>query len=469
VQIVSVEDAGGRVTAVFTVHDAAGRPLPALGASDVSLRIDGRAVAVDSVTGAVAAQLGIAVVLAIDTSGSMAGPPLAAAADASARFLDQLSAQDSVALVTFADRATVTQPLTQDLDRLRARLAELRATGATALYDAVGAAVGVAGTAPHPRRAIVVLSDGQDSAAAAAARAAALDRARAGGALVYVIGLGATTDRDFLQQLAATTGGRFLIAPGPTDLQAAFGELGAALRSQQVLVAASPPGGPAPHELEVTVTRQGGSGRARASFHSTTPASPAPVPSPLAAARAPEQPAGVPALALAASAGAVLALAATAAWRFTHRRARAIPVAARPLALPSLAPPPRRARRALLTVITGTDAGRTLEVRAGVTTLTAAPDGALLELEPTAHGAHQLRVWWRDNQLMAHRPGEPPERAWSSLRDGDTLDLGAERLSVRIVDATPTHAAPPPRDGPPDDLHARPADTRDAAAARSSR
>jgi Mg-chelatase subunit ChlD len=52
-------------------------------------------------------------------------------------------------------------PFTSDIDQLRAALANMRAEGKTALYDAVAAAFKHLEKGTHQRKALVVLSDGQ--------------------------------------------------------------------------------------------------------------------------------------------------------------------------------------------------------------------------------------------------------------------------------------------------------------------
>jgi Ca-activated chloride channel family protein len=58
------------------------------------------------------------------------------------------------------------QPFTSDIDQLRAALANTRAEGKTALYDAVAVALKHLEAGTHQRKALVILSDGGDNASA---------------------------------------------------------------------------------------------------------------------------------------------------------------------------------------------------------------------------------------------------------------------------------------------------------------
>jgi tight adherence protein B len=99
-----------------------------------SVREDGRAVE------AVATRLAVDdlhIVLAIDTSGSMAGPAMPAARDAAARFLDSLPEETWVSIVAFGAQPTVVLPFTLDRGSQHAAVASLTPRGETALYDAL--------------------------------------------------------------------------------------------------------------------------------------------------------------------------------------------------------------------------------------------------------------------------------------------------------------------------------------------
>jgi tight adherence protein B len=136
-----------------------GRLTPA----DVSVRL-GRSWAVVSRVHAIGPRRVLHLVLAVDTSGSMAGAPIAAAAAAGQQLLNAAAPGDEVGLVTFSDRPRVVAPLTPDARALGGALAQLGTTSGTALYDGVRTALRTAGADRSARRVVVVLSDGADTA-----------------------------------------------------------------------------------------------------------------------------------------------------------------------------------------------------------------------------------------------------------------------------------------------------------------
>ncbi len=107
--------------------------------------------------------------LAIDTSGSMAGRKIDAARSALERFLGQLlDPADEIFLFRFDDEPELIQGWTTDRAELRRALGRLSPRGGTALYDTVARAVPLAQTGRHRKQALVVISDGNDTASSTA-------------------------------------------------------------------------------------------------------------------------------------------------------------------------------------------------------------------------------------------------------------------------------------------------------------
>ena len=102
--------------------------------------------------------------LALDTSGSMAGEKIAAAQAAVSRFvIDLLGPRDEVFLYRFDSRPTLVQGWTEDRHAVVRSLGTVRPSGGTALYEAVADAVPLAATGTRRKKALVVISDGNDT------------------------------------------------------------------------------------------------------------------------------------------------------------------------------------------------------------------------------------------------------------------------------------------------------------------
>ncbi len=103
--------------------------------------------------------------IALDTSGSMAGEKMLAAQDALNRFLfDLLGPNDEMFLYRFSGEPSLVQEWTTDRNALHRQLGRIAPRGQTALYDTVAEAVPVAQSGRHHKKALVVISDGNDNA-----------------------------------------------------------------------------------------------------------------------------------------------------------------------------------------------------------------------------------------------------------------------------------------------------------------
>ncbi len=183
---------------------------------------------------------GGAVVLCIDTSGSMAAqdvqPTRAAAALAALRaFIDRTPADTAVGIVAFAGEAVEIAPPQRDRERLRAALEEIPApNGATAIGDALALARRIL---PNTgQRAVVLITDGENNRGSDPMNAAtALGTARIA---LFTVGIGtnagalipgtlqtAGIDEDALRRYARIAGGSYSRAGDAAQLREALARL----------------------------------------------------------------------------------------------------------------------------------------------------------------------------------------------------------------------------------------------------
>jgi Ca-activated chloride channel family protein len=174
-----------------TVTDASGRFVPNLRADDFEVYEDGQPRAIQQFE---SERVPVSLGLAIDTSGSMLGDKIAAAQSALNRFLDDLLDQrDQVFITRFDSRPTLVVDWTDDRRQAAATLGTLKPNGGTALYDAVADAVRRASTGTRRKKAVVVISDGNDTSS----RTNLDDLValiRSSEVLVYAIGIDASGD-----------------------------------------------------------------------------------------------------------------------------------------------------------------------------------------------------------------------------------------------------------------------------------
>lgn len=152
---------------------------------------------------------GRAVVLLIDASGSVIGPPLVSAVVTAAALAGRCGPSDELAVVAFWSRAVVLRhigaptPPAQAVDRVLA----LRGGDTTDLAGGLRAALEQAALSVAPRRDVIVLTDGMANEGgdplSVAASAAGI------GAAVHVLALSAGVEaRDACRALADAGGGR---------------------------------------------------------------------------------------------------------------------------------------------------------------------------------------------------------------------------------------------------------------------
>jgi Ca-activated chloride channel family protein len=221
------------VRVVASVVDAQDKPVSGL-AREIVMSEQGRTQSASVVVSGESAPIALALVL--DTSGSMVGRPLADAKAAMGQLIRSLGANDQSAVLTFNNRVTVGQPLTTNKDALVAATDAAVAAGDTAIFDAIVRAADVLAAAPpQARRAIVLLTDGIDTASTLSLRVAS-ERVQAEGYPVYVIGLGTNLDRPTLQALAdASRGGQAFVAPTSAQLSSIYAGLSEKILAQYTL------------------------------------------------------------------------------------------------------------------------------------------------------------------------------------------------------------------------------------------
>lgn len=130
----------------------------------------------------------ISAVLVVDTSGSMVDK-LEDVEDALRHFLDLARPDDELTMLRFSDVVEVVATGSEDRTRLRRELGRLYATGGTALYDAVLEALEHARRGQHRKKALIVITDGNDTASGRdyGAVTAAVRRSEV---LIYALGIG---------------------------------------------------------------------------------------------------------------------------------------------------------------------------------------------------------------------------------------------------------------------------------------
>jgi VWFA-related protein len=224
-----------RATIEFLAANEDRQPVQ-ISAADLNVFEDGVQQTLDTFHEAVAP---ISIVLALDASGSMR-PAADAVKEAAASFVQALRPGDQLALMVFADEAIMVHELTTNREWTSAGIAQYKATGGTALNDAVVYALARL-KAAEGRRAMVLLTDGRDENAPGTAPgsrhslAEALQSVRDVDVTMYAIALGPKVDVGVLQQIAAASGGESFFSPSTAELNAEYRRVIAHLRQRYVI------------------------------------------------------------------------------------------------------------------------------------------------------------------------------------------------------------------------------------------
>lgn len=253
----------------FTAADKNKRFISDLKAEDIRIFEDGRQQEIFTFQQNIDLPLSIAILIDTSISEQYTLPEEKEAARA---FLENVlrPQRDEAAIVSFTGETTLEQGFTGSIDRLRRAIDHVEfvppsgyigggvivngtppisgtnqsLAGSTAIWDAVWATSEelIVQSAEHSRRAIILLTDGDDTSSRMKMHDA-IERAQKADALIYAIGIGDryqfNVNEGDLRKIAERTGGRAYFPKHERDLRDAFTQIQRDLR-EQYLVAYSP-------------------------------------------------------------------------------------------------------------------------------------------------------------------------------------------------------------------------------------
>jgi len=255
------------VNVVATVTDGAGRYVGNLTADDFILQEDGKPQTISHFNQD--HSLPVSVGILLDTSGSMERK-IRTAVEAVDRFIRKTNEDDEIFLMTFSSEPSLRQDFTSDREKLSQALRKMWVTGGTALYDAVNQGIEKVKSGRHEKRAILVITDGQDTSSLMKLDAV-LQNIRQAEVLIYAIGISPSSnsrrdsrvpfnlplptiltgrsqrsskrdevDMDVLNAFAENSGGRAFLLPGGgsrrgSEVERVFTRVADELRSQYTL------------------------------------------------------------------------------------------------------------------------------------------------------------------------------------------------------------------------------------------
>jgi VWFA-related protein len=229
------------VNLVFTVSDRHGHFIKDLKRDDIKVLDDNKPAAIASFSSQT--DLPLRVGLLIDASSSIRDRFRFEQA-AAIEFLNQIirPRSDEAFVLGFDSVSEITQDFTDDTDKLAHGIRILRPGGGTALFDAIYEAsktkLATARAEVPTRRAIILLSDGEDNQSRVT-REQAIEMAQRAEVVIYAISTnisGIKTRGDkVLERFSETTGGRVFFPAKLDEVAQAFSQIQDELRSQYAL------------------------------------------------------------------------------------------------------------------------------------------------------------------------------------------------------------------------------------------
>ena len=174
-----------------------------------------------------------------DVSGSMGKDKLGRARDALRHFVDTSHDADEYFLIGFNSRAQLLMDRTRDSDAMLSKLTFVEAKGNTALYDACYLGLERVTRGTHQKRALLIISDGQDNASRYSF--GELRRLlKETDVLIYAVGIierGSPGTLDvggqaLLDELASVSGGRAFFPETAAEMNEIFERIAIELRHQ---------------------------------------------------------------------------------------------------------------------------------------------------------------------------------------------------------------------------------------------
>jgi Ca-activated chloride channel family protein len=227
--------------------------------------------------------LSLAVALLLDSSASM-DDKMRTTQEAASGFVQSLRPEDQAEVIDFDSRVTVLAPFTSSKPDLEKAIASVVPGGSTSLYTAIYIALRELkktesrGAEDLRRRAIIVLSDGEDTSSLVAYDEV-LEAAKRSETAIYAIGIRSKDSNAFgkgygqadfaLRQMTTQTGGRVFFPASADELKAIYALIAQELSSQYLVgyTSANPKRDGSWRRLNVRATRPGATARTRMGYY----------------------------------------------------------------------------------------------------------------------------------------------------------------------------------------------------------
>jgi VWFA-related protein len=231
-----------RAKIFISVTDIHNAPIVGLDKTNIQITSDGRLIENFTFLPVNKSKEDTAIVLGIDTSGTMKGKPLENAKNAVSEFISRLAPNDKATILTFNSDVNIVSGFTSDKEELYKAVHGIKIAGKlTKLYDAMFEAIRLTSLAGLPsRRVLIFLSDGKDEGSSATLEDC-IKQAVDNNLQVYTIGYESILQSvgknyfKYLERIAKLTHSVFFKAPKTSNLSGFYRDIGFHLQSQYLL------------------------------------------------------------------------------------------------------------------------------------------------------------------------------------------------------------------------------------------
>lgn len=173
-------------------------------------------------------------VMVVDVSGSMSGGKIDSVRRSAVQFIEQMGEDDYLSIISFSSMPNALikyERVGDSREAMIEAIQDLRASGDTALYDAIADGANLLNNteSPETTNAMMVLTDGLDTSSFRHSADSAAQTLADSGATVFTIAFGNDADEDLLESMALRANGNFFngdeasIAAIYDEMSAAFG------------------------------------------------------------------------------------------------------------------------------------------------------------------------------------------------------------------------------------------------------
>jgi VWFA-related protein len=236
----SFQSAVDLTTVTATVLDHDGRLVKGLPREAFDVYEDER---LQPVTQFTSERVPVSLGILLDISDSMFGRRIQEARDAVERFaVDLLDPADEFSILAFNHQPRLLTTWTSDRAAVARVLQPLKPSGSTAIYDAIAAMLPLAATRAKPRAALLVISDGADTASDVTLRELRSSLLRSD-AFVYAVAIdtpdpqpiNTRVNASALREITDQSGGRTAVVHSNGDLVGALADIAEELSSQYLI------------------------------------------------------------------------------------------------------------------------------------------------------------------------------------------------------------------------------------------